>query len=291
MPEPEDERLRDEGRLRAATGPAGIRGNPQFGWTCPASTPRTGLVRAMGNGPVQEEVVVRYLARAFVRPPHVDGTAQWFADFARAVGDPTLVPRAVVELAGGGAVQRVALGSLSGNWLVQTTAESVDVQSSPQVGQQSIEFADFCAKAAIQLRAAVEFLGSNAWRIAVVREWIFRELTNDELTACRTRLINLPDLSVGAVPFEWDWRMAKNVERTVGQTTLNTNTIATVKQLTVTFPGTEERTRLWLSTDVNTTPKETRSRFEGSDVAGFLQQSAPWHSEIEQSLLRFMALT
>jgi len=174
---------------------------------------------------------------------------------------------------------------------VQTTAESVDVQSSPQVGQQSIEFADFCAKAAIQLRAAVEFLGSNAWRIAVVREWIFRELTNDELTACRTRLINLPDLSVGAVPFEWDWRMAKNVERTVGQTTLNTNTIATVKQLTVTFPGTEERTRLWLSTDVNTTPKETRSRFEGSDVAGFLQQSAPWHSEIEQSLLRFMALT
>ena len=238
---------------------------------------------------MQQEIVIRYLARVFVRNPPLNATAQGYADFVNAIGDPSLVPRPVLEMTPIGPVQRIGVGTASGDWLVQVTGDSVDVQSSPQVGMPAMDFEEFCKRAGVQISKALASFDQKAWRLAVVREWVFRELTEEQMNASRARLVTLPKVLADTLPFEWDWRAGAALDRRIGEKMARTNTLASIRRVPVTLGGIEHD-RLLLSTDVNTSPKDPTARFDDADALAFCHESPAWHAELKQSMLELAGL-
>jgi hypothetical protein len=239
---------------------------------------------------VEKSLVVRYLARAFVAAPKVEVRADTFADLARALGNSDLVPTNALELRADGApVRRVALTNLAGDWTVAITGDSFDVTYTQPMGQEAISFADYCSKAAPYLASGLEFINGGAHRIAVVTEVLAPELSAEKMLQCAQKLLQFPPPFEGARPFEWDWRIAHNVRRRFGQADEDTNTLAAVKRLDAHVGG-QRLERLFVSTDVNTTPRRTEPRFEKADIISFVEASPTWHAEIRTGLLTFLEL-
>lgn len=237
------------------------------------------------------DVVIRFLARCFVAGPQIQLRAQTFADFATALGDDAFLPKQILEVGpGGNAVSRLAVGSSKGDWIVQVTGESVDVQYSPVMGDSPIGFEAFCGRAGEHLGAALDFLDAKAYRVAAVQEGLLKELSAEAMARTANRLLTGPAPFDSVTPFEWDWRMAVEVVRRFGAIDETTNTIAIVKRVEATAGGLR-LDRLLVSADINTTPKRADPRYNSLEIRAFLAESVGWHAKLSDDLLAFIQVS
>ena len=239
---------------------------------------------------MQDELLVKYLARAFVTGPPVETHARAFAELADAIGEPMLQPRPLVQLApNADPAPRLALGSANEEWLLLISGVSIDVQYSPRVGTKGIAADEYAAKATRWITGGVQHLGRRPHRLAMVVETLLQELPSGRLDDVASILFNRPPSLAGSEVFEWDYRVAVRIERPFGTTRETTNTLATMKRAEIGLP-TYKHDRLFLQTDINTNPKMTEPRFEAFDIAAFFAASPDWHRDLKGSLLGFVGL-
>jgi hypothetical protein len=235
------------------------------------------------------DLVARYLARAFVRTEHVSTSSQGYAQLAERLGEPTWLPRHVAEIVTGGrVVQRLSIASPSNEWALQIVGESVDLQYTPTPGTQPIDLGRFAERARAYLSAGLSFVGGPAHRLALVQEGILPQLTQDGLSAVRSRLLNLPESF--AVPFEWDWRVAMAVGRSFGGLEEQTNVVITAKRGEIVLYTGSHLDRIFVSLDLNTSPRRTEPRFGVDQIAAFLSGAPNWHREVSETVLDFAGL-
>lgn len=228
------------------------------------------------------EYPVRNQARVFLNAAHLQARGSSFAELLQGLGEDFL-PRALAELSSNGnQVQRLGAATPRGDWSVHITAESVDVTYAPGLGATGIPFPDFCARAARYLQVAHALVDQPAHRIALVREGL-DTMGPEQLEALGSRLLNRHGL-FDAPLVEWDWRAVTNVTRAFGAKEANTNTIGILRRVEAMQAGRDPEDRLWVSTDVNTLPRETRPRFSPEDAAEFVTAGVAWHAQLEQAL-------
>lgn len=234
------------------------------------------------------DLPTKYLARAFVFGARHDVNAQAFVDLAARVGDTQMMPRPILEFDGSGRMQpRMGLGTPDNKWLLQITSEAVDVQWLPPY-DKSIEytFAQFCERAGRQLAGALDYLGLKAHRVATVQEGLLEELPESTMYAVARKLLARPAPFDVAEPFEWDWRAAVHVERDFGPVrSENTNTIAIARRHGAQLPSGAPIDRIFVSTDINTSPSRKDGRFGGEELLAFCSTSPQWHEDLSQGLL------
>lgn len=229
------------------------------------------------------QLTTRYLARAFVSAAHLQARGSLYTDLLARLGDDFL-PRPVAELSVSGVtVQRLGAATVSGEWSVVISSESVDVTYAPRVGGTSMSFGAFCAAAARYLSASHAIVGQRANRVAVVREGL-AGTSLAELDALAARLLAVRPPPFDGSLFEWDWRVATRVSRAFGGHTELTNTIGSLRRLEVGIAGSDPVDRLFVSTDINTPPQLLDPRFSPEDAADFVTSSEAWHAELEAAL-------
>jgi hypothetical protein len=97
------------------------------------------------------------------------------------------------------------------------------------------------------------------------------------------------------LPFEWDWRAASIIERSIGELKEKTNTIATIKRISGTIPKQDgQKTtripidRIRVDFDINTAPMNVTARFNESHIINFYEQSGVWHEDFSAEIFSFI---
>lgn len=237
------------------------------------------------------DFVVRYLARAFVRQPRVELGMPAYSAFATAIGEAAWLPKQVTELLPNGQLlPRLALGTSAGDWVVQITGDSVDVVYSPMLGSTGISLQEFSSRAARYVEGGLRHLSASAHRVAVAQEGLLPQLSPEGLQKVFKKLMNAPP-QFSTQAFEWEWRVVSSVVRSFGGVSEPTNAVATVKRVEAQLPDGTRLDRLFVSTDLNTSPKSTVPRLQPTHVAAFVTESAGWHAELFRGLLDFAEVT
>jgi hypothetical protein len=237
------------------------------------------------------DVVTRYLARAFARIPQPEVSLQTYADVGKALGEVNWLPRPLSEVTPlGVAAQRVSLTSRTGDWALNVLSESIDLQYSTIPNSPVLPFSEFCSLASSRLGNILDFLKVRAHRIASIQEGVLPELPEQTLETCFRKLLSSPPPFDEVKAFEWDWRVAFGNLRQFGTAQESVNTIAIVKRVGLIRSDGRESDRLFVSTDINTTPKDVNTRFVATDASAFVSASVEWHRELTENLLKFLGL-
>lgn len=235
------------------------------------------------------DLVVRYLARAFVQHTQAEVSLNAYSALATALGAPDMVPRQMTEvsLLGGRPIPRLALATREGDWVVQISGESVDVQYSPLPDRPSIPFTEYAERASQYVAGGVRYLGVQAHRLASVQEGLLWAMSAEEFARWRRRLLSLPPVLGTTEPFEWDWRIARAGAHAVADIQHATNTVITVKRVLAQLLTGQRLDRLFVTSDINTSPAQTRPRMSAEDAQAFVVQSSPWHSDVLDALRQY----
>lgn len=238
------------------------------------------------------DIVIRFLARAFVSDPGLAPSAESFAALAAAVGKSDFLPLPFEEVGPSGIHPRIGLRAADGTRIIFLRRESVDFEyhQPRDRTRRRLSLAEFCAEAGDVLARALKHVQMSAHRIAVVQEGLLTAMDNETLGAVADKLIAVPPGLPNTPPFEWDWRVAFKVERALGGNREVTNTLATVKRLSGKLSDGQAFDRIQLNTDVNTPPERTDARFDAALVRTFFASAAAWHDDLAKNVLAHCGL-
>jgi hypothetical protein len=141
-------------------------------------------------------------------------------------------------------------------------------------------------EAVILLPKAVELLDRKPHRLSAVAERLYVDVDPGAMESLRKELLLTKWLSGDDAPFEWDWRSATTVTRSVGSQPDETlNSIVGIKRETGQIgssPNDQERfDGIRVLLDINTAPKNVSERFGSQDVRDWIQASARWVDELQ----------
>lgn len=237
------------------------------------------------------DIVLRYLARAFVTGQPLVPSADTFSRVAAALGKNEYLPLPFEELGPGGRNQRIGLRSADGTRTVMLRGESIDLEYHQPVAAHAIAFDAFHLEAADILSKALAHLAVRAHRLAVIQEGLLPAMSAADMQAVASRLLNVPEaLGAPADLFEWDWRTAAHVDRTFGSLKERTNTIAIVRRVSGTFGDGPPFDRLFVSTDVNTSPEYKTPRLGEHEARAFCAAAPGWHDALAAGVLKLCGI-
>ena len=236
------------------------------------------------------DIRFRYLASAYVDAASIIANSQDTVSLLPGFGNDKLMPAQAVE----SGVQRLAFHSPDEGLTIALRAERFDV-TVENTGEEDIDtsetMATFCALASRSLSHALSHFGRKAHRLAFVRETLLSEISEEGLQKVCRRVLQLPPPFSANPPFEWNWRAGSEIERSFGRCTEPTYTLVTARRVEGTYQVRGEEPvpfdRIRLDVDVNTTPKDTRARFDEDDVSPFFQEVINWQEELGQQVLSY----
>lgn len=241
------------------------------------------------TSPLGFDMKHRYLASVYVDADSIVANKEAFA-VADALGDEYL-PLPANEMG----VPRVAFRAQASGRLLALKSSRFDLSESataeePNDTDESL--AAFCRTAPTILGHVLTYFGRRAHRLAMVRESILTEIAAEQLSQVCLHTVKPPPTFVDPPPFEWNWRVATRIARSFGSCSEETNTIATAMRLQGSIGFDEDQQlpfdRIRLDLDINTTPANTRARFEADDVSAFFDSMQQWQTDLAEEVLTYL---
>lgn len=229
---------------------------------------------------------LKYLARAFVDAHGLLLSAAERQELHQKLRVPDLQPMPGVEIGPNGQFERAGFVSPTLDLTILFRGESIDVAMGGAEGGEPQDFAKFALLAASALETSAAYIGRSPHRLALVQEGLLGEMSEEAMTRVGMRLLS-PPAELGAPPFEWTWRCACHRTVDVAGSDELLNEITSVKRLSglLTRPASSQATpfdRLQIDLDVNTSPTNTRGRFDQSRILGFFEVAVKRHGAIAE---------
>jgi hypothetical protein len=209
-----------------------------------------------------------------------------------------VLPLPVVEVGTPG-VARLSLATPDLEWQLSFLGQSFDLvrQATDLTGSNVGEVGDFARLAADLLPRAAAFFGRLPHRLVLAESGMLAEMPSERMEAIAQRLCRFPPSFESQPPFEWDWRVARRSQMKIDDRAEATNVLATVKRVSGVFqmvhmlqavPGDRlSFDRILVELDVNTTPDDTRGRFQKEGVQAFFGLAIEEHARLANELFAF----
>jgi hypothetical protein len=240
----------------------------------------------------------RYLASVFVDAESVTPNAENISGLLNALQDKTFIPMSGQEMSPKGPLLRIVFTTIDGEWQLALLSKRFDLTrvATVQDGSNLGDFSTFCRDAIPKLTTALEYFQRKAHRLGAVQEGFLPDMPKMEMERIVTRLFNFPSIYAEKRPFEWDWRMVSQVERSIGGLRELTNTNTTIRRYSGMLSqkeGEETATelpfdRIRVDFDINTVPTNVIARFEHTHIASFLEQCGSWHENLSSEIFSFI---
>ena len=131
-------------------------------------------------------------------------------------------------------------------------------------------------------------VGKHGTRLALVTTVMLREMTPAEFKEAYRRLFAAPDFFVEQEPFEWNWRSAARVERSVGPRMETFNVIGRIGRFNGQLqigPDVMPLDRIQVEIDINTIPDADETRFGGEHLDPFFAEAITLHDGVQNEIL------
>lgn len=234
------------------------------------------------------DIRTRLLARVFVDAQTLDVPQDEALKFAREELGGFLLGHAVEQSADGLARERFVFLGKERDRILAILSGSFDFTMMPldENGANLSDFPAFAREASHALSLCVEKFGRLPHRVALLQEGLLGEMSVDEMNALAGRLLHTTARSKGKNIFEWDWRLATREIMSVANRDENCNFIVTIRRgnglLTPVRSGTRKFDRVRVDLDVNTSPDDTRGRFDGDRIKAFFDAALAAHERLSQ---------
>ena len=137
------------------------------------------------------------------------------------------------------------------------------------------------------LTKLLENYGRQSHRLALVCEGLYTDLDAGTLGDVTNRLFRLPEKT--EEPFEWNWRVANQVERSFGTNTEDTNTIIHLMRAHVSAsPLGFQGAGIVSTLDINTSPENGVARFGKEGIEAYFQAVSEWMNDLREYTYTFM---
>ncbi len=219
------------------------------------------------------------------------------AEFLKILNDDRLFPVTVKEQSPSGLVDRIGFQSSGGEWNLIFLGHRFDFsrRKTATIEGDFGDFSDFCREASTRLITGLNYFGRKAHRLSAVQEGLLPEMSNQGIDDIAKRLLKLPSIFSANFPHEWDWRSVSFIQRSFGDLSEPTNTIAIMKRRSGVFRkagenGNDEQplNRVFFEFDINTLPDNTKARFGAEEVTSFFEQISAWHSQLSDEIFSFI---
>lgn len=229
------------------------------------------------------EFPLRYLARMWLDVAPMRPTDAVFARARALMGRPELQNGVGQDPVSG---QRPALFSRTG-LQVLLPGESFDVAFVPTIGDDGTDrqlpaFAVFVDEVATYMSAFARGHERHAYRLALVKEG-FLEMAPQVRDELPRRIFRIPEPFAATPPFEWDWRLASQIDRDFAGARERVNTVATLKRASGSFVrlgGMEAFDKVRLDIDISTAHNREQQRFDPGQVETFFRSCLGWQNEL-----------
>jgi hypothetical protein len=133
-------------------------------------------------------------------------------------------------------------------------------------------------------------------RLALIHEGLLNKMDTRKIESICNRLFKLPSIYASNPPFEWEWKNTCRLSRTFGTNTDFVNTITQLSRaqfISLPTPKEPEPTQTPMDTikyhfDLNTSADNAQLRFDVPEVKSFLHEAILWHSELSDSIFKFI---
>ncbi len=239
----------------------------------------------------------RYLASSFLDAQSIAKlSAESHADLFTRYKDLDFLPMSLFEaVAGEGLKPRAGFYSASKGTQIAFTSTRFNVELKPEhpfsqlkLGSPLGDLSKFSEEAGSVLAEALAFFRRDCHRLALVQEGFLPVLSQEQMNEITNKLLRRPEIPKGA-PFEWNWRIATKVERSFGDRDETTNTIITVRRVTL-IKEEKEEDRIRFDIDINTNPDDVRARFGQKEAVAFFREAPRWHEALVAEMSTFLNL-
>jgi len=231
----------------------------------------------------------RYLASVFLDADELVPSGDMWKELIDVLQDEQMQPNTVQEPTPLGKKTRISFKNSDGSIILVLTGQRFDFMRRI-VSEETMDLGDFtafCTEASSKLSKLTTFLKKESSRLAAVQEGFLQQMTDEEMSEVATRLFKFPKFYVESLPFEWDWRLASSVRRTIAEfDDEQTNNITSLRRATghlVLFPNGGEIKQIngiRLDLDINTTALNDKPRFVHKHIESFFSKVVEWHDEL-----------
>jgi hypothetical protein len=191
-----------------------------------------------------------------------------------------------------GSATRFALASASFDWQIALLSQSFDLTRLPTnlTGSNIGDLGEFAATAAAVLWELTQFFGRVPHRLVLVQSGMLGEMPTKKMDTIARQLLRLPPSVEAAPPFEWDWRCASHGAFVLGDRNEETNVVTTINRRVGSIQSATDQTlfdRIHIELDINTSPSDTRGRFEKQDLEQFFTAAVDEHTRLAAELTTF----
>jgi len=212
-----------------------------------------------------------------------------------------LIPITASERSSTGLVNRMAFQKSNGETRIVVAGKRLDIFKLPTdpTGSNMGSLDEFASHATKFFDILLSYFRRKGNRLALIQEGLLNKMDNREMQSACSRLFNLPAIYANNPPFEWEWKNVCKLSRTFGTNTELINTITQLsrsKMILVSPIKETEVSQTSIDTimyqfDLNTSVDNAQLRFDAPEVKSFLQDATLWHSELSDSIFKFIGGT
>ncbi|MEW6130694.1 MAG: hypothetical protein AB1757_26925 [Acidobacteriota bacterium] len=239
--------------------------------------------------------ILKYQASAFVKAEQIVPDPKIISELTPIYGKHGLFPTIIQEQTPTGNSSRISFKSINEQIHLLLMGKRFDFVYLGFDGSYDNfdEFSYFCRIGSEMINEVTGYFNLQPHRLASVKEFFLKEMSEEEMNKVASILLNLPQLYSKHLPFEWDWRAGSYSERTFGNKTERSISLTGIHRQVANISRSsgigETLDRIRIQTDINTDPKNIQERFNSNDISSYFSESPQWHDEIVNEIINFIS--
>lgn len=237
---------------------------------------------------------LKYQSTLFMNLTDIVANQKNISELMGLFSDKGFIPTIFQEINPIQRIDRIRLQSANNEWGINIGSQRIDIEKSPtnQKGTNLGGLSDYCKESIDFSSRLIKHLDRKSSRLASVSQYLLREMSNDQLNSCYTKLFIPTKTYLAHLPFEWDWRSASTVNKTINNSPEDLYFVSSVNRRQGEYrdqSGAKKFDRIELKFDLNTSPANVNQRFGEEEVADFLSNASMWEEELKSEFTNLLS--